>query len=297
MADQKSLSLIGKGRQALEMIIDPGSFMENQIDSYVQDPEIGPGAVVGTATLNGRTLTIIANDAKVRNPRFPAVVAGIIGMEEAYKMATAVYKTMEADAAKPPGEKRPILLIVDTPGNAPGKIDEIIGMNKATGAYQLALAEAREQGHPIVAMIVGRAISGAFLCHGLQADRILALSGAYNTMIHVMPLSSIARITQMDIEHLEELSASNPVFASGANYFYQLGGVEEVLTDSAHMADAIDRHIREIYELNATGRSQELGPWGRGLLGAARGGRNTRAEVLARMKEQFTEIEAEFLAK
>ena len=295
MADNKHLSFIGKGRLALEMIVDADSFVENKIGAYTQDPDFGPGAVIGTASIKGRTATVIANDAKVRHPRFPAAVAGIIGMEEAYKMATAVYKTIEADAETPRNQKRPIVLIVDTPGNAPGKVDEIFGINKATGAYQLALAEAREHGHPIVAIVVGRAISGAFLCHGLQADRILALSGAYGTMIHVMPLSSIARITRMDIEHLEALSSSNPVFASGAAYFHKLGGVEEVIEDSGQMADAIDRHIREIIELNAENRSTELGPWGRGTLGAERGGRTARAEVIKLMQAQFSAIESTFL--
>jgi malonate decarboxylase gamma subunit len=295
MADRKLASFIGKGRQALEMIVDSDSFVENRIGSYTQDADLGPGAVIGDATLKGRSITVIANDAKVRNPRFPTVMAGIIGMEEAYKMAIAVYKTIEADMGKPRGEKRPILLVVDTPGNAPGKIDEIFGMNKATGAYQLALAEAREYGHPVIAIVVGRAISGAFLCHGLQADRILALSGTYGTMIHVMPLGSIARITRMDIERLEKLSASNPVFASGAAYFHKLGGLDEVLEDSSQMADAIDRHIKEIIALNETGRSTQLGPWGRGILGAERGGRLARAEVLQLMQEQFSAIESEFL--
>ena len=294
MTDKKSASFIGKGRLALERIVDPDSFVENKIGAYTQESDLGPGAVIGTATLGGRHITVIANDAKVRNPRFPTVMAGIIGMEEAYKMATAVYKTIETDMEKDQGEKRPILLVVDTPGNAPGKIDEIFGMNKATGAYQLALAGAREVGHPVIAMVVGRAISGAFLCHGLQADRILALSGAYGTMIHVMPLGSIARITRMDIERLEELSASNPVFASGAAYFHKLGGLDEVLEDSSQMADAIDRHIREIIALNEAGRSTELGPMGRGILGAQRGGRVARGQVLQLMRAQFSAIESEF---
>jgi malonate decarboxylase gamma subunit len=291
MADVKSF--IGKGRIALEMIADQGSFVENQIGDYTHEAELGPGAVVGSATLNGKKLSIIAIDAKARNPRFSTVYAGIIGMEEAYKMAITVYKTIEADKAEP--VKRPLLLIIDTPGNAFGKIDEIFGMNKATGSYQLALAEAREKGHPVIAMIIGRAISGAFLCHGLQADRILSLSDEYGTMIHVMPMSSIARITGRDIEILKELSVSNPVFASGASYFYELGGLEEIIEDSDKMAEAIARHIDEIYGLKAEGRDDELGPWGRGLLGEKRGGRKVRTEVLELMNRQFAELEAEFL--
>ena len=36
-------------------------------------------------------------------------------------MATAVYRTMEADKDKAEAEKRPIVLIVDTPATAPAK--------------------------------------------------------------------------------------------------------------------------------------------------------------------------------
>ena len=75
------------------------------------------------------------------------------------------------------------MLIVDTPGNGAGKQEELFGMNKSTGAYQMALASARKAGHSIVAMVVGRAISGGFLCHGLQADHVLSLGQKFNTMI------------------------------------------------------------------------------------------------------------------
>jgi len=296
MTEQRPKTLVGKGREVLDNIVDPGSFTENLVGGQTLDAALGPGAVVGTAALGGQSITAIANDAKVRNPRFPTVLAGVIGLEEAYKMALAVYLTIDADRDMPPARKRPILLIVDSPGNAPGKVEEIFGMHLATGAYQLALAEARLAGHPVLAMIIGRAISGAFLCHGLQADRILALSAKHGTMIHVMPLGSIARITKMDIERLEELSRSNPVFASGADYFYKLGGVEEVLSDPAEMAPAIRRHIAEIYQQNAADHSDTLGPWGRGTLGAERGGRTARKEVLDRMEAQFSALEQEFLS-
>ena len=148
-------TMIGRGRDAIDMIIDKDSFQENIIDGYSFDPDYGPGSVVGTAKLNGKPTTIIANDAMAFNDRFPVVFGGVIGLEEGYKMATAVYRTMEADKDKPLPEKRAIVLIVDTPGNGPGKMEEIAGMNKSTGGYQLALAEARKAGHPIVAMVIG----------------------------------------------------------------------------------------------------------------------------------------------
>ncbi|MCD8053932.1 MAG: biotin-independent malonate decarboxylase subunit gamma [Lachnospiraceae bacterium] len=288
-------SLVGRGREAIDMIVDGGSFAENQVGEQSFDADFGPGAVVGTAAVNGKCITVLANDAEAINPRFPVVYFGVIGMEEAYKMAQAVYASMEADREKPLREKHPLLLLVDTPGNGPGKVEEIFGMNKATGAYQLALAEARKAGHPILAVVIGRAISGAFLCHGLQADQILALPKEYGTMIHVMPITSISRITKLDVELLEELSQSNPVFAAGADFFYRLGGVEELIESPEAMRTAVLAHIEEIYQKKESGHSEELGPWGRGRLGEARGGRTARAAALAKLQEEYEAVAENYL--
>ena len=293
--DEMDNTMIGRGRDAIEMIVDAGSFEENKIGNAEVDAEYGPGAVVGTAKLMDQTVTVIANDAYAFNDRFPVVFGGVIGLEEAYKMATTVYRTIEADAEKHLSEKRPIVLIVDTPGNGPGKMEEIAGMNKATGSYQLALAEARKTGHPIIAMVIGRAISGAFLCHGLQADEILALSTDFGTMIHVMPITSISRITKMDIERLEELSKVNPVFAPGVNFFYNLGGVKEIVNKVEDMHDVIAKHIKEVQELKANGEIEKLGPWGRGLDGDARGGRVTRLKAMAKMNEEFAAVADKYI--
>jgi biotin-independent malonate decarboxylase gamma subunit len=289
------LNMVGKGRKAIEMIVDTGSLLENVVDEYRFDPEIGPCVIIGSARINDQTVTVIGNDAHKVNPRFRVVYAGVIGLEEAYKMAMAVYWMIAADRDKPPAQKRPLILIVDTPGNGPGKVEEVLGIHKATGAYQLALAEARKIGHPIVAMIVGRAISGGFLCHGLQADHILSLSRDFGTMVHVMPLTSIARITKTDIQRIQELSAENPVFAAGMDFFYRLGGIEEIINDVDGMREAILRHIEEIRAIKADGREDELGPWSRGTLGAKRGGRETRQCVIQKMREEFEAVAERYI--
>jgi len=290
-------NLIGQGRLAIDLIIDPDSFQENLVGSLqLTDEDFGPGAIIGTAALNGEPCTVIANDALAMNSRFPVVYAGIIGLEEGYKMALAVYHSIAADRDQPLAKKRPLVLIVDTPGNGAGKLEEIAGMNKATGAYQLALAEARKAGHPIVAMVVGRAISGGFLCHGLQADHVLALAPRFNTMIHVMPLTSIARITRLDIEWLQDLARTNPVFAAGPDFFYRLGGVEELVDSIDAMRARVVAHVAEVRALKVAGREAELGPWGRGTLGAARGGRTTRPRVMQVMDEEFAAVAQRYLS-
>ena len=288
-------NLLGQGRAAIDLIVDEGSFAENALEQLnLPCDDYGPGAVVGSARINGETCTVIANDAMTFNPRFPVVYAGIIGLEEGYKMALTVYRTLAMDKDKPASEKRPLVLIVDTPGNGPGKLEEIIGMNKATGAYQLALAEARHAGHPIIAMVIGRAISGAFLCHGLQADHILSLTSEFGTMIHVMPLSSIARITHQDVERLSELSRSNPVFAAGPEFFWQLGGVEELIKTIPAMKETIVRHIDEVRRQKEAEGFQSTGPQGRGISGEARGGRKIRGVILAQMRAEFQQVAARY---
>jgi len=289
--------LIGKGRAAIDMVVDRGTLEEGVVGELtVSDKEFGPGAVIGTALLAGEPCTVIAIDAMKRNRKFSVVYAGIIGLEEAYKMALAVYHSIKADEHKPLARKRPLILIVDTPGNGPGKLEEIFGMNKATGAYQLALAEARKKGHPIVALVIGRAISGAFLCHGLQADHILSLGPQFGTLVHVMPLTSIARITKLDIEWLQELAKDNPVFAAGPDYFFRLGGIEELLDSIDAMRERVIAHVADVRRRKAEGKEEELGPWGRGLLGEVRGGRRVRAKVMQVMNDEFAAVADRYLS-
>ena len=79
--DEMENTMIGRGRDAIEMIVDAGSFEENKIGNVEVDAEYGPGAVVGTAKLEDQTVTVIANDAYAFNERFPVVFGGVIGLE------------------------------------------------------------------------------------------------------------------------------------------------------------------------------------------------------------------------
>lgn len=91
-------NLLGQGRAAIDLIVDEGSFVENALSGLnLPYDDYGPGAVVGSASINGEICTVIANDAMTFNPRFPVVYAGVIGLEEGYKMALAVYRTLAMD--------------------------------------------------------------------------------------------------------------------------------------------------------------------------------------------------------
>jgi biotin-independent malonate decarboxylase gamma subunit len=282
--------LYGKGRSIIGDLVDPGSFTPDTCGNCVLSADYGPAAVVGSATLAGEVATIISIDDGTPNPRFPATFSGLVGLEEGFKMAEAVHCTMEADRDAPVAQKRPVLLIVDTPGMSPGKIEEIVGIYKSTGAYQLACAQARKAGHPVVAVIVGRAISGGFLCHGLQADRILSLSEEFEPMIHVMPLNAISRITKISIVLLDELSRTNPAFASGVNHFYKLGGVDEIIPTIDDISPYILRHIAEIRQFKVGGDFEATGPWARLKIGAERQGREASRAAMSEIRNQFDRI-------
>jgi malonate decarboxylase gamma subunit len=110
-----------------------------------------------------------------------------------------------------------------------------------------------------------------------------------------MPITSISRITKLDIEWLQELAKSNPVFAAGPDFFYKLGGVEEIIDSIEAMRDRIIAHVTEVRAMKSAGKQEELGPLGRGALGAERGGRRIRSKVMQMMNEEFASVADRYL--
>lgn len=288
-------TLIGKTEEAIQMIFDKDTFQENVIGTTRLDPQLAPPVMVGQAMLDGEVCSVLANNSRRPNPRFRVVYSGILGMEEAYKFSQAIYATIDADKDRPKDKKRPIVLLIDTPGNSPGKIEEIVGMTKGTASYQFAIEDARLAGHPVIGMIIGRAVSGGFLCHGLLSDKILALPKEYGTIVHVMPTTSIAVITKIPLERLNELVKTNPVFASGAEYFYDLGGIDEMVKKPEDMRSSIIKNVKEIRDLRKQGKNDQLGIWHRGEIGAQRGGRKKRMEAIKKIDEEYQKLLPELL--
>ena len=58
-------------------------------------------------------------------------------------------------------------------------------------------------------MIVGKAMSGAFLAHGYQANKLIAFKNN-GVMIHAMGKESAARITLRSVDALEKQAATIP---------------------------------------------------------------------------------------
>ena len=64
------INFYGRGRDAIELIVDEGSFEENLCGGERLDPEYGGAALVGTATRSGEIGNVIANEAGFGNPPF-----------------------------------------------------------------------------------------------------------------------------------------------------------------------------------------------------------------------------------
>ncbi len=88
----------------------------------------------------------------------------------------------------------------------------------AAGAY----AEARLAGHPVLGLLVGKAMSGGFLAHGYQANRLLALRDP-QVQVHAMGKASAARVTLRSVEELERWRRTSPPSAYDLDSYASLG--------------------------------------------------------------------------
>jgi biotin-independent malonate decarboxylase gamma subunit len=118
--------------------------------------------------------------------------------------------------------------IVDVKSQAYGRREEMLGVHLACAAAVDAYAAARLAGHPVVALIVGPAMSGAFLAHGYQAHRIAALD-APGTMVHAMGKAAAARVTRRSIEALDELADRITPMSYSINAFAKLGLLDRLI--------------------------------------------------------------------
>ncbi|MFD7921415.1 biotin-independent malonate decarboxylase subunit gamma [Streptomyces sp. NPDC059740] len=208
--------------------------------------------LVADTTLAGRPARVLATrpDPRARRPR---ARGGEIGLDEGWGLAAAVREAVTADAGS--GTPRTLVAVVDAPSQAYGYQEELLGIHQALAAAVDAYSAARLAGHPVVALLVGKAISGAFLAHGLQAHRILALADDA-VQVQAMSKESAARVTQRTVAELEEAARRVPATAYDGATFATLGAVHELLTvarpdtpapeDVARFTEALARTVADI---------------------------------------------------
>ena len=151
-----------------------------------------PSVQAADGELNGETVRFVAVVPDANN-HFPRAAQGEVGLLEGWTLAKVVSETVAADADK--AVKRPIVAVIDVPSQAYG---------------------------------VGKAMSGAFLAHGYQANRLIAFNDK-GVLIHAMGKESAARITLRTVEALEKLAATIPPMAYDISNYATLGLLSDLL--------------------------------------------------------------------
>lgn len=177
--------------------------------------------------------------------KFPRVREGEVGLQEGFAVASIVNKIVADDKDKT--VKRPIVLVVDVPSQAYGYQEELIGIHVALGSSAAAYAKARQAGHPVIDFIPGDAVSGGFLAHGLQSNRMIALDDDSIT-IQAMSKASAARITQRTIAELEEATKHVPAMAYDVDNYEKLGALYKLVKGIGSW-EATDENVVKIKQL------------------------------------------------
>ncbi|MEK4670610.1 biotin-independent malonate decarboxylase subunit beta [Niallia sp. FSL R7-0271] len=205
-----------------------------------------PSILAADVTKNDQLARYIAIVPDANN-HFPRARNGEVGLLEGWTAAQIVRDVIHQDADKE--TKRPIIAIIDVPSQAYGYKEELIGISLALAASADAYATARQKGHPVIGLIVGNAISGGFLAHGLQSNRLIAFD---NDKINIQAMSkaSAARITKRTIEQLEEATKSVPSMAYDVRSYQSLGPLYKLLANID--ADSPTEKDMEIIEQTLT---------------------------------------------
>jgi malonate decarboxylase beta subunit len=193
--------------------------------SGTHDREAKPASVLcADGTVGGERVRFLA---VVPNPeaKFPRAREGELGLEEGWALARHVREAVADDGD---GDRRALVAVVDVPGQPYGYREELLGLHLALASAVHAYATARLAGHPVVALLVGQAISGAFLAHGMQANRILALEDPGVT-VQVMSKRSTARVTQRSVDELDEIAEEVPATAYDITSFARLGALHRLI--------------------------------------------------------------------
>jgi malonate decarboxylase gamma subunit len=205
----------------------------------------------GSGTCRGTVVAVLGTAEEVE-----------IGVELALAMARDVLEVIKT------APRRPILLLVATTGQRLSRRDEMLGIHAYLAHLAKTIDLAKREGHPVVALVWSRAVSGGFLATGLLADLCFALPEAE---IGVMNLPAMSRITKIPLERLESLSATSPVFAPGVVNYLRMGAIEELW--QGDLEERLDAALR----LPSTReRRRELGD--------SRGGRQLAKAVAERVR-------------
>ncbi len=184
------------------------------------DVERGPeGTISGTGTVGSQTVAVL----------------GIVdqtppGVDGAILLSGQVLRLVEG------GKKLPIVMLVDTASQKMARRDEMLGLNEYLSHLYKSLYLARKEGILTVSILYGAAAAGAFIATCLSSQILVTVVGAYPS---VMDLKSMASVTTIPIETLQNMAKTTPIFAPGAEHLVVTGAIYEVWDSSQPYADRL----------------------------------------------------------
>jgi malonate decarboxylase gamma subunit len=198
-----------------------------------------------------------------------ALVIGIadraaVGADEAIRLSSYVLSSIENGSG-------PILVIVDSDSQRMSKRQELLGLNEYLAHVAKCLIYADMHGRPTIGILYGHSAAGAFLATALATRVLVGLPGADPV---VMDLPSMAKVTKLSIEVLEEKAKSTAVFAPGLRNLAQTGAVHITWDEAVPLIDQLEALLRDMPDARDR----------RDALGKKRSGRLKAADIAKRVR-------------
>ncbi len=198
-----------------------------------------------------------------------ALVIGVadraaVGADEAIRLSSYVLSSIENGSG-------PILVIVDSDSQRMSKREELLGLNEYLAHLAKCLIYADMHGRPTIGLLYGHSAAGAFLATALATRVLVGLPGAEPV---VMDLPSMAKVTKLSIEVLEEKAKSTAVFAPGLRNLAQTGAVHITWDEAVPLVDQLEALLGDMPDTRDR----------RDALGNERSGRLKAADIAERVR-------------
>jgi biotin-independent malonate decarboxylase gamma subunit len=246
-----------------------------------------PSVLVADTMLQNERVRLLAVVPDPGN-RFSCARQGQVGLQEGWNLAKQVREAIRADEK---GEKRAIVAIVDVPSQAYGRREELLGIFLAAAAATDAYVSARLAGHPVVSLLAGHAISGGYLTHGAQSNRLLAFNDP-GVVIHAMSKKAAALVTRRTVAELDNLAEKVVPMSYRIEDYAKLGMLYKLIgginVDSPE-PEQVEQVCADLLSAIADARSGQRDLSWRLQPEDARKNRRATLEVRRRLAEQWNE--------
>ena len=213
------------------------------------------GVVSGSATLRSGARALVVGVAD----------RTALGVDEAIRLSGYLLESLAQGQG-------PILVLVDSDSQRMSKRDELLGLNEFLAHLAKSLIYADMNGRATIGILYGHSAAGALLATGLATRVLVGVPGATPA---VMDLPSMAKVTKLSTEVLEEKARSTPVFAPGLSNLARMGAVHVTWNDAVSLADQLDALLANMPDAHDR----------RDILGKERGGRSKAADIAERVRD------------